>query len=112
MQAHQIVQLLAPPPGQHQPLGLDQVEFAHAAGLAGRSSRGRLKTIVSRPAPWALTEISKRSANASITSSTSASGAEAPAVTPSVLMPSNSDQSIADARSTSTAPACCRNACA
>ena len=35
-------------------------------------------------------------------SSTSTSGAEAPAVTPSVLMPSKRDQSISAARCTST----------
>ena len=68
-----------------------------------RSSRGRLNTIVSRPAPCAPTSIAKRSAKASITSSTSASGAEAPAVIPSREIPSNCAQSIALARSTSIA---------
>src|SRR5262249_184698 len=100
VEAHQIGQLIAPPATQHQPFGLEQIERgAHAT----RSSRGRLNTIVSRPAPCALTLISKRSAKASITSSTSVSGAEAPAVMPSVAMPSNCDQSIRSARSTSTA---------
>ena len=49
---------------------------------ASRSWRGRLKAIVSSAAVTTSTVTSKRSAKASITSSTRTSGADAPAVTP------------------------------
>src|SRR5262249_2499132 len=70
MQPHQIVELVAPPAAEHQPVGLKYVEIAHVGGVTvgvERSSRGRLKTMVSRPAPCAPTSIANRSAKASIT---------------------------------------------
>src|SRR6185312_12767509 len=84
-----------------RPVGVDDDLASHQA--TGLSSRGRLKTIASRCVPLAATEMSKRAAKASMISSTSVSGAEAPAVMPSFVTPSNNGQSISLARSTSMA---------
>src|SRR6202047_3634606 len=66
-------------------------QCAYAA--SGRSERGNGKNSFSSAAETVSTCSSYRSANAPIISSTITSGAEAPAVMPSVLMPSNLDQS-------------------
>src|SRR5260221_4393513 len=69
---------------------------------ASRSARGRLKVIDSSAALINSTLTAKRSANAAITSSTSTSGADAPAVIPRRRMSSSFDQSISEARWTSS----------
>ena len=55
--------------------------------VAARSSRGTLKAMLSRAVVTVSSVTSKRSRKASMTSSTSCSGAEAPAVTPTVATP-------------------------
>src|ERR1700676_5296209 len=76
-------------------------QFAYAA--SGRSERGNGKNSFSSAAETVSTCSSYRSANAPMISSTITSGAEAPAVMPSVLMPSNLDQSRSPARCARTA---------
>src|SRR5690606_17730738 len=57
MQAVEVLDLVAAPARQHQPVGLEQRELAHAAG-AVLNSRGRLKTMLSRCLPLASTLMS------------------------------------------------------
>src|ERR1700716_2329303 len=73
------------------------------SAASGRSERGNGKNSFSSAAETVSTCNSYRSANAPMISSTITSGAEAPAVMPSVLMPSNRDQSRSPARCASTA---------
>src|SRR6202011_3537843 len=73
------------------------------SAASGRSERGNGKNSFSSAAETVSTCSSYRSANAPMISSTITSGAEAPAVMPSVLMPSNLDQSRSPARCARTA---------